>query len=193
MTPQEATEHLFAAAKKGDTAAAQAALDAGADDTARDNQFYTPLMWAHANDHADAVKLLAEKAAARRDKQQTKDNIKISIGWLLAGIVSGAMWYGTFFGMSDRQRSNQKRPNKPPAPETAEALHTMLKDPAFTEQLFEQLKDDPSVIQKFAEDADIMTNLQTLAEAIEGKDAPKDRNWASKAVKRSESQHLERQ
>jgi len=72
MTPQEATEALFQAARSGNLNDAKAALDAGADPTARDDEQMTPLHWAVVGGDTDLARLLIEKGAdpAARDDQQ---------------------------------------------------------------------------------------------------------------------------
>jgi ankyrin repeat protein len=64
MTPQEATEKLFEAAKTGDAAAAQAALAAGADINVQDGKYNIPLHLAAAGGHTDLCRFLIENGAA---------------------------------------------------------------------------------------------------------------------------------
>lgn len=65
MTPEEATQKLFEAAKSGDIDGAQAALDAGADRNAKDKYRQSP--WAYAF-HAGNSEM---KALLQDTKQQT--------------------------------------------------------------------------------------------------------------------------
>ena len=74
MTPEEATQKLFEAAKKGNVSDAQEALDAGADVNAKDDHQMTPLHWAAGFGHTDVVRLLIKKVAdinAEDNKQWT--------------------------------------------------------------------------------------------------------------------------
>ncbi len=61
MTPQEATDQLFEAARSGDSKAAQNAIDAAADINAKTRVGDTPLHW------AETVRLLQDTAAALID------------------------------------------------------------------------------------------------------------------------------
>lgn len=63
MTPQEATNKLFEAAKTGNVSDAEAALAAGADPNARDDLQRTPLHWATMNGYGqtDLARLLLDK------------------------------------------------------------------------------------------------------------------------------------
>ena len=64
MTQQEATNQLFKAAEAGDVSAVRAALDAGADPTAKDDHWQeTPLHFAASGGHTDAARLLIENGA----------------------------------------------------------------------------------------------------------------------------------
>jgi hypothetical protein len=63
MTPQEATNHLFQAARTGNVSDAKAALAAGADPNAKDEWPRTPLHWAAENGHTDLARLLIENRA----------------------------------------------------------------------------------------------------------------------------------
>jgi uncharacterized protein len=72
MTPQEATQKLFEAARTGNVGDAKSALDAGADVNARDDRQQTPLHWAAMKGHTDLARLLIDKGAdlnARDDRQ----------------------------------------------------------------------------------------------------------------------------
>jgi ankyrin repeat protein len=76
MTPEEATAKLFQAVKDGNIGTARAALAAGADPTANDNDQWqqTPLHLAVERGHTDLGQLLIDKGAdpdARDDWQET--------------------------------------------------------------------------------------------------------------------------
>jgi ankyrin repeat protein len=80
MTPEEATHKLFDAARSEKVTDARAALDEGADLTARDEWQATPLHWAAGKGHTDLARLLIEELIeqnkgadlnARDDRQRT--------------------------------------------------------------------------------------------------------------------------
>lgn len=72
VTPEEATNQLFRAARSGNTEDAQTALAAGADVNARDDWQRTPLHCAIEARHGDLARLLIERGTDLRaqDYQQ---------------------------------------------------------------------------------------------------------------------------
>jgi len=188
VTPQEATDKLFEAAKSGDTAAAQAAIDAGADFGARVNG-RAPIHWAQANGHDETAKLLGDIARTHYDKIRRGEVIASNIGSLIGAITIAAIAYGSFRYYSINQNTSiddYQVPNKQPVPKDVEAVQlqvrNMLKDSATTDHFIEQLKNNPSMVQKLTDDPDIMRNMRKLADAIEGNAKERPANWTDKAT-----------
>src|SRR5260370_1059497 len=72
MTPQEAAQKVFQAARWGKIGDVKAALAAGADPTAKNEWQQTPLHFAAWEGHTDTARLLIEKGAdlTASDRQQ---------------------------------------------------------------------------------------------------------------------------
>jgi hypothetical protein len=180
MTPQEATKQLFEAAKAGDTAAARAAIEAGARQNDRDGQGRTAVTLAEANGHTATAKFLAQE----RDHDFVVRRAPLVAGGMLVAI----------FGILSMPRMNANTANNPP-PNNAESaqrqLRTVLADPAMTARIIEQIK-DPLVIQQFMDEPEVMQNLRRLANAIEGDGKNMPGSWADKAVPSKSAQPLKR-
>jgi hypothetical protein len=182
VTPQEATAKLFEAAKSGDTAAAQAAYDAGADLIGHDDEAHTPLFWAQLNGHTDTAHFLNKKWHEESDRRTRRQNNTAEAGMLISMTLFGLLLYNI---LSDNRnikpvRDSDNKPAERDLESAQKQLRSALKDPAMTSRLIEQVR-DPSVIQKFMDDPEIMQNLQRLATAIEG-DGKHPEKWTEKAI-----------
>ena len=216
MTPQEATDELFKAAKRGDIPAAQAAIDAGANLLAADDSHHTPKDWAHINDHAEMVRLLNSAWYRQSDRRTKEKNVVSNIGLLGMTIITMAL-LGSLVSRARSVPPPDKGPvpqNNTPVPGELEAAHnqlrSVLKDPVMTDRLIQQIKDS-SVTEELIADPDIARNLQRVARAIEGnpKNSPgqtteqirgiedsndrnESRNWTDKAIQERDTKGLKK-
>jgi hypothetical protein len=129
----------------------------------------------------------------------------------LFGILVGLAFFGLIFGL-ERSRDNTTGTNNKPTREeleTQKLLRRMLKDPAMTDRIIEQLK-DTQAIQELLKDPEVIRNLRKLEEAILGHKTPSEqtmkrlrekkellddidpRNWAEKAIQGNRGQSPKR-
>lgn len=181
MTPQEATDKLFAAAKSGDIAAAQAALDAAADITARDGSGNSPELCARIHRHADMVQFLFDAWQRERKERRAREERQGAI----ATVVACALWAAFLLYPAIRSPKSPAPDNAPLPKQTTpisdkdieaveKQLRSVLKNPVLTDQLIERISDS-AVMDDLKTDPDIVQNLQKLANAIDrnGTDGPR--------------------
>jgi len=197
LTQAEAQAKLFEAAKTGNIDAAKAALAAGAN------------LWAK-NDEGDGVREIATHSGNRKlihylntkrrelmDEREIEENVFVNR--VLAGIV--AIGIPFLFWVALRSPSTPDLPPKGAATvrdntEAQKALRTMLQDPDLADRIIKQMK-DPSFTDTLTSDPKIMQNLQKVAAAIaenadkarigeleqnRGEDESARKNWTDKAT-----------
>ena len=220
MTPleAEATDKLFKAAKSGDIAAAQSAINAKAHLTAMNSEGHTPMTLAHDNEQTDMVEFLLKVQYEKREKKHLQD--ERSRGVTTVALV--ALWGAFLLYLGGRSSPNIPVPDNKPVPKNSapdsrkemesvqKQLHSVLKDPAVKDRLIDQIKNF-SVIEELMADPEIAKHLQKIAHPVErnandspgqtseqdhgngdSKDLKTSRNWIDKAIQEKGAQSLDR-
>ena len=193
MTPDEATKKLFEAAERGNTAEAQAAINAGAILTSRNAAAYSPANWARVHGKSDTADFLNKAERSARDKEDAKRMRGEGIG-TLAGLAGVLLWATLLWHISSRSHNspasqdNGGPQNVDPASEPGneainKRLSAALNDPTVKNRIIEQIKDS-SVMQEFTGNPEVMSNLQKLAAAIEDEANRNPESWADRVLKK---------
>ncbi len=132
-----------------------------------------------------------EKPRPRAEKRQKSDDFVATFGPFIIGGIFAAAVMGSYAILTQKDYNANNKPLPKDVDSAQKQLSTALKDRAVTDRIIEQVK-DPSVIQEFMADPEIMENLRRLANAIEGDAKRHPTNWTGKAVQDKNAQSTKR-